>query len=122
MSGLHPQTRRRIREANNYSQDVLEMNELQAIQAMRPYWQNFDKILKARKLSYIEFERRMKAYGFPVRRESISLAVRGIYSRFSFRYLCACADVLGYTFDEVYTGRFQEHDKRVLYPSAETGD
>lgn len=114
MSGLHAQTRRRIREAGRYSHDVLLRNEIQAIQAMRPYWENFKRILDARKVSYSSFERMMVDYGFPVRRESISSAIRGQFSRFSFRYLCACADVLGYTFDEVYTGMFHERDKAIM--------
>lgn len=103
-----------IRRANNYNPDVLLRAESLALQAMRPFWVNLDRVLRCRGISYREYERRMKDYGFPVKRESISSAVKGHFSRFSFTYLCACADVLGYTYADLYSGMFHPHDVRCM--------
>ena len=106
MSALTYGIRKQVRRANTYKDDALLRSEVLALQAMRPFWVNFGRLLKHRRISYLRFEGMMKDYGFPVRRESISSAVKGHFSRFSFRYLCACADVLGYSFDDLYCGRF----------------
>ena len=110
MSHIPAGIRSIIRRANTYNADIMLRAESLALQAMRPFWVNLDRVLKCRGISYRGYERMMKDYGFPVRRESISSAVKGHFSRFSFTYLCACADVLGYTYDDLYSGLFHAHD------------